>query len=71
MLEILIGCLCLSNVITGVFLFRATRKKPAQEKTLTVEASELLGELMTGGAVILTQVIDRDSIFQWSPKAQR
>ena len=71
MLEILIGCLCLSNIITGVFLFKATRKKPAPEKSLTTDASELLGELIKGGSVIVTQVIDRDSIFQWSPKAQR
>ena len=68
MLEIFIGFLCLSNLITGVFLFRATRKKPDPEKSLSTEASELLGDLMTGGAVVVTQVIKPDEIFHWSPK---
>lgn len=68
MLEITIICLGLSNLITGVFLFKASRKKPDPEKSLTTDASELLADLMSSGAVVVTQVLKPDEIFHWSPK---
>jgi len=64
-----IGILSVGNLITGAFLFNATRKEDPK-KVLTTEAHELLSELMKGGAVIVTQVIDKNELFLWSPKGR-
>lgn len=68
--------LCLSNLITGAFLLIKHRrykelKASQKDRGLDKSATELLGEMMTGGAVIVTGVLDRDSIFQWSPRARQ
>jgi len=73
---ITIGCLFLSNLITGVFLYLSYKKikhlkNSHKDKQLDTNATELLAELMSGGAVVVANVVDRDSIFQWSPKVQR
>ena len=67
MLEfILIGVLCVSNLVTGVLFFRKIRLK--KEPELTIDATDLLSELIKGGAVIVTGVLDKDQIFKWSPR---
>lgn len=68
--------LCLSNIITGAFLLikhkRYKELKASQkDRGLDKSATELLGEMMTGGAVIVTGVLNRDSLFQWSPRGHQ
>ena len=61
-------------ILAGVIFYLKTRKPakpPTPEKQLDTSASELLSELMNGGAVVVTSVVDPASIFQWSPKAKR
>jgi hypothetical protein len=65
--EILTVVLLLTNIMTLAFLVRASKKKP-EKKNLTQDATELLSQLTQGGAVVVTQVIDPATIFQWSPK---
>ena len=60
--------LLLTNLVTIAALVKAKKKKP-QEKTLTKDATELLGELTKGGAIVVTSVVDPASLFQWSPKS--
>lgn len=55
-------CFLISEVI------RKYRPKPKEKPQLTQDASELMGQLLRGGAITVVQVVDPDSIFQWSPK---
>ena len=76
--ESLIFLLCLSNVANLIYFLWKIRhlkedhaqklleseKKPA----LTKDASELLKDMLNGGAIAVVKVIDPSSIFLWSPK---
>lgn len=48
--------------------FSFKRLKAKQKKEKTQDATELLAELMSGGAVVVTQVIDPSSMFMYSPR---
>lgn len=58
-------------ILAGVIFHLKTKKTKPAEKQLDLSATELLAELMEGGAVVVTSVVDPGSIFQWSPKAKR
>ena len=57
----------LINILLAFLYALSFRKKPV-ERVLTVDATRLLGELSNGGAVIVTQVLDPNYIFNYSPK---
>jgi hypothetical protein len=67
---ILLSAVC--NVfLAGGVVFLLKRKPKTPERQLDKSATELLQELMEGGAVVVTSVVDPASVFQWSPKAKR
>jgi hypothetical protein len=56
------------NVIFLVWILRLRRPGKAAKPELTKDATELLSDLMGGGSVIVTQVINPSDIFLYSPK---
>lgn len=42
-----------------------------KESELSTDATELLSQLVKGGAVVVTQVIDPAQVFMYSPKDKR
>ena len=65
--EVLATVLLLTNIVTIVLLF--TKPKKQEKVELTKDATELLSELTRGGAIVVTQVVDPATVFQWSPKS--
>jgi hypothetical protein len=55
-------------LVSWVLYLRFRKKPPEPKKELTKDATELLSELMSRGAVIVTQVVDPSSMFMYSPK---
>lgn len=55
-------------LVAGIFLYLRGRPGRAEKPELTRDASQLLSDLMKGGAVVVTQVIDPSSIFLYSPR---
>jgi hypothetical protein len=71
MLEIIIiASLCVSNLVTGAFLFKYFKKSKENpnESKLDLDATDLLTQLMKGGAVVVTGVINKEELFMWSPR---
>jgi len=58
------------NVSLLLALFILWRKKPgkADAPSLTKDANQLLSDLLKGGSVVITQVVNPDDIFLYSPK---
>lgn len=71
----------LPSVMCGVLaylLFQEKNKSEAlkselnaKESELSTDATELLSQLVKGGAVVVTQVIDPAQVFMYSPKDKR
>ena len=53
---------------TIAYLILRRNEQPPDKKEYTVEASDLLRDLLNGGAITVTQVIDPSSIFLHSPR---
>ena len=70
-----IALLCVSNTVTGAFLFMYRRRlKESQNmsrKELTQDANELLGQLLSGNAVVVLQTIDPNYLMLHSPRDAR
>jgi len=58
------------NLCLVVISFILWRKKPgtAQAPSLTIDANQLLSDLLKGGSVVITQVVNPEDIFLYSPK---
>lgn len=56
------------NALLLVYVWRLRRPGKAAQPQLTKDASQLAADLLSGGAIIVTQVIDPSSIFLYSPK---
>jgi len=64
--EVIAFILAISNVCTIVYFLK---RKPKQQKpNLDHTASDLLKDLLNGGAVAVVRVVDPASIFLWSPR---
>lgn len=64
--EVIASILAISNICTVVYFLK---RKPKQQKPqLDLSASDLLKDLLNGGAIAVVRVIDPASIFLWSPK---
>ena len=60
-----------SNVITIIVFYNHKNKIQVTQQPqpqLTKDASKLLADLLSGGAVVVTNIIDPKSVFLWSPK---
>lgn len=64
--EFLSAILAISNICTVIYFLK--RKHKQQKPNLDHTASDLLKDLLNGGAVAVVRVIDPSSIFLWSPK---
>jgi hypothetical protein len=62
-LSVTFGVLCLFEAVYIAYLLRRkSRSKP------DTTASELLSQLLRGGAVVVTQVVNPADLFLWSPR---
>jgi len=57
-----------SILLNAVLTFFILRKRKAPQPKLTKDATELLAELTSGGAVVVTNVLDPAYLFEYSPK---
>lgn len=65
-----IGVLVAGNIILGYLFFREKKKQATKPQIkLDKSATDLLAELMGGGAVIVTGVLNKEELFLWSPKS--
>lgn len=64
----LISLSLVCNVVLLVWVYRLTRPGKAKQPELTKDASQLLADMLKGGAITVTQIIDPSSIFLYSPK---
>lgn len=55
-------------MLLNIILFYMLMKKSGSKTTHSIEARELLKDLLDGSALIKIQVIDKESIFLRSPK---
>ena len=56
----------------GLFLIYRLRKPgKAAKPELTMDATQLLSDLMRGGSVVVAEVINPSDIFLYSPKDQK
>ena len=56
------------NVFLLVWVYRLRKPGKAAKPQLTVDSSQLLANLLSGGAVAVIQIIDPTSIFLHSPR---
>jgi hypothetical protein len=54
--------------IISYLIFKKKPQEPQSKKELTSDASDLLRDLMNGGAIAVVKVIDPSSIFLQSPR---
>lgn len=59
------------NVLCLVWIFRLRRPGKAAKPELTIDATQLLSDLMRGGSVVVAEVINPSDIFLYSPKDQK
>lgn len=55
-------------LVLAILKIRKITSKKHNERDNTRDASELLARLLSGGAVIVTQIIDPESILLHSPR---
>lgn len=69
MISFFLGFFALSTIALSIWVFILLKKlqKPPEKTEQTLDATELLKNLMNGGAVIVTQVIDPTHMFLHSP----
>lgn len=59
------------NVLFLVWIFRLRKPGKAAKPELTMDATQLLSDLMRGGSVVVAEVINPSDIFLYSPKDQK
>jgi hypothetical protein len=59
------------NVLCLVWILRLRKPGKAAKPELTMDATQLLSDLMRGGSVVVAEVINPSDIFLYSPKDQK
>lgn len=64
-----LSAICLGLAVACVFLAtRPPKEIKVVEKEVEGSASELLGKLLSGRAVVVVDVMDQGEVFRYSPK---
>jgi hypothetical protein len=59
--------LIIANITTILFLIDQ-RRKLKKQKEIPDSVEKLMGQLLTSGAVVVTEVANPSEIYKWSPR---